>query len=54
MDEIKLDDDGNLTGLDDQIKSLQKSDGYLFDEGSKQDYQPNNGNLLTLIRSGNG
>lgn len=43
MDEIKLDDDGNLTGLDDQIKSLQKSDGYLFDEGSKQDYQPNNG-----------
>ena len=43
MDEIKLDDDGNLTGLDDQIKSLQKSDSYLFDEGSKQDYQPNNG-----------
>lgn len=43
IDEIKLDDDGNLTGLDDQIKSLQKSDGYLFDEGSKQDYQPNNG-----------
>ena len=22
---------------------VQKSDGYLFDEGSKQDYQPNNG-----------
>ncbi len=43
MDEIKLDDGGNLTGLDDQIKSLQKSDSYLFDEGSKQDYQPNNG-----------
>lgn len=43
MDEIKLDDDGNLTGLDEQIKSLQKSDSYLFDAGSKQDYQPNNG-----------
>lgn len=43
MDEIKLDDDGNLTGLDEQIKSLKKSDSYLFDAGSKQDYKPNNG-----------
>lgn len=44
MDEIKLDDDGNLTGLDDQIKSLHKSDAYLFDDGAKQNYNPENGN----------
>lgn len=43
MDEIKLDDDGNLTGLDDQIKSLHKSDAYLFNEGQKQGYQPSDG-----------
>src|SRR5699024_5151537 len=30
-DEIKFDKDGKLTGLDDQIKSLKKSDPYLFD-----------------------
>lgn len=44
MDKIKLDDDGNLTGLDDQIKSLHKSDAYLFDDGAKQNYNPENGN----------
>lgn len=44
MDEIKLDDDGNLTGLDDQIKSLHKSDAYLFNDGDKQNYNPENGN----------
>lgn len=43
MDNVKLDDNGNLTGLDDQIKSLQKSDSYLFDEGTKQTYNPSSG-----------
>lgn len=43
MDEIKLDDDGNLTGLDDQLKSLHKSDAYLFNEGQKQGYNPSDG-----------
>ncbi|CCI81995.1 phage scaffolding protein [Lactobacillus hominis] len=43
MDDIKLDDNGKLTGLDDQINSLRKSDGYLFDEGDRQDYKPSNG-----------
>ena len=37
MNEIKLDKEGNLTGLDSQ------SDSYLFNEGQKQDYQPSNG-----------
>lgn len=43
MDSIKLNDQGQLTGLDDQIKSIRKSDPYLFNEGNKQNYQPNNG-----------
>ncbi len=43
MNEIKLDKEGNLTGLDSQIKSIKQSDSYLFNEGQKQDYQPSNG-----------
>ena len=43
MDQIKLDKDGNLTGLDDQISSIKKTDAYLFDEGTKQNYEPTNG-----------
>lgn len=43
MDAIKLDDDGNLTGLDDQLKSLHKSDAYLFNEGETQTYNPSDG-----------
>lgn len=43
MNEIKLDKEGNLTGLDSQIKSIKQSDSYLFNEGQKQDYHPSNG-----------
>ena len=43
MDTIKLDKEGNLTGLDDQIASIKKSDSYLFNEGQKQEYNPTNG-----------
>ena len=43
MDEVKLNDKGELEGLDDQISSLQKTDGYLFDQGSKEPYQPQGG-----------
>ncbi len=43
MNEIKLDKEGNLTGLDSQIKSIKQSDSYLFNEGQKQNYQPSNG-----------
>lgn len=31
---IKLGEDGQLTGLTDQLTALKESDGYLFDEGS--------------------
>lgn len=43
MDNIKLDDKGELVGVNDQLDSLKKSDGYLFDEGSKQGYEPSGG-----------
>lgn len=53
MEKIKLGDDGKLIGLDEQLKSLQTSDAYLFGDsqasgvvpgsiGSNGD--PNNGN----------
>ncbi|TPR41295.1 phage capsid protein [Apilactobacillus micheneri] len=43
MDSVKFDDDGKLTGLDDQIAGLKKSDSYLFDMGKKQNYTPDDG-----------
>lgn len=43
MDQIKLDKEGNLTGLDDQISAIKKTDAYLFNEGTKQNYEPTNG-----------
>ncbi|WP_223897235.1 phage scaffolding protein [Lactobacillus huangpiensis] len=43
LDDVKLNDKGEVEGLDDQISSLQKSDGYLFDHGSKEPYQPQGG-----------
>lgn len=43
MDEVRLNDKGELEGLDDQISSLQKTDGYLFDQGNKEPYQPQGG-----------
>lgn len=47
LDDVKLNDKGELEGLDDQISSLQKSDGYLFDQGSKEPYQPQGGGSKT-------
>ena len=43
LDDVKLNDKGEVEGLDDQISSLQKSDGYLFDQGNKEPYQPQGG-----------
>ena len=43
MGEVKLNDKGEVEGLDDQISSLQKTDGYLFDQGNKEPYQPQGG-----------
>lgn len=47
MDEVKLNDKGEVEGLDNQISSLQKTDGYLFDQGSKEPYQPQGGGSKT-------
>lgn len=43
MEAIKLNDDGELTGLNDQISKLQESKGYLFDGGTQQGYNPAGG-----------
>lgn len=43
MDQVKLDKDGNLKGLDDQVNSIKKTDPYLFDLGQKQVYEPESG-----------
>ena len=43
MDKVDFDKDGNLTGLDDQLTAIRESDGYLFDEGNRADYDPANG-----------
>jgi len=44
MDDIELDDKGELVGVNDQLESLKKFDGYLFDEGQHQNYEPGGGN----------
>jgi len=43
MDKLVLDDNGVLTGLDDQLATLKKSDAYLFDEGKQPHYDPQGG-----------
>lgn len=43
LEEIKLTDDGELTGLNDQISKLEESKGYLFDGGTQQKYNPTGG-----------
>ena len=43
MDTIKLNDKGELEGVNDQLDSLKKTDSYLFDEGNKQGYKPAGG-----------
>jgi len=34
QDNLKLNDDGSVTGLDEQIKAIRKSDAYMFDDNS--------------------
>jgi len=43
MDDIKLNDKGELEGVGAQLDSLKKSDSYLFDEGTKTNYDPKSG-----------
>lgn len=35
LETVKLDEDGTLKGLEDQIKKLRESDGYLFEEAEE-------------------
>lgn len=43
MDDIKLEEDGSIAGLNDQIKMLQESKAYLFNEGTQASYNPAGG-----------
>jgi len=43
VEDIKLSDQGSLIGLNDQIESLKESDGYLFNEGTRTEYNPAGG-----------
>lgn len=43
IDEIKLNDTGELIGLNEQITNLQQNKAYLFDGGTKQNYSPAGG-----------
>lgn len=43
MDKLQLNDDGKLTGLDDQLTAIKKDNAYLFDEGKRTDYNPGGG-----------
>lgn len=47
MNKVKLDEQGNLSGLDEQIKEIRQTAPYIFDEGTKQNYEPNNGTPAT-------
>lgn len=44
LDEVKLDESGNVVGLDSQLETLQKDKAYLFDLGTKTGgYDPKGG-----------
>ncbi|TPR12436.1 phage scaffolding protein [Apilactobacillus timberlakei] len=45
MDSIELDKDGNLTGLDNQMETIQKDENnaFLFDKGTDTRYNPQGG-----------
>jgi len=43
MDKVQLDDEGKLSGLDDQLATIKKDSAYLFDEGKRTAYEPGGG-----------
>ncbi|GAP04891.1 phage scaffolding protein [Fructobacillus tropaeoli] len=47
MDEIKLNDDGHLDGLQDQVTQLSKENPYLFNGPTQQGYQPVGGSTVS-------
>jgi uncharacterized protein YjiS (DUF1127 family) len=40
MDNVKLSEDGQLSGLDDQLDTIEKDNPFLFDKGQHQNYKP--------------
>ncbi|MDN2612999.1 phage scaffolding protein [Apilactobacillus sp. EABW-1NA] len=40
MDNIKLNDKGELEGLDDQIANIEKDNAFMFDKGTNTNYEP--------------
>lgn len=40
MDSIKLNDKGELEGLDDQIANIEKDNAFMFDKGTNTNYEP--------------
>ncbi len=51
LDKVSLDDKGKLTGLDDQVEALKKSDGYLFTSNETEDTKPKDG--IKIFSTGN-
>lgn len=51
LDKVSLDDKGKLTGLDDQVEALKKSDGYLFTSNETEDAKPKDG--IKIFPTGN-
>lgn len=43
MDVIKLTDNGELVGLNEQLETIKNDNGYLFDEGTRTNYKPKGG-----------
>ena len=51
MDDIKLEEDGSIAGLNDQIKTLQESKAYLFNEGTQASYNPAGGSASSQSKN---
>ncbi len=51
LDKVSLDDKGKLTGLDDQLAALKKSDSYLFTSKETNESKPKD--RITIFPSGN-
>lgn len=47
LSEVEIDEDGDITGLDDAIKALAKSDPYLLDKGKDEDDEDDEGSGST-------
>lgn len=47
MDAVQLDENGNLTGLDDQLNGLKENSTWLFDQGENVNYDAQSGESLS-------